>query len=321
MCCFSQPVIAVNNTRIFARLTSRQTQFLVYEMHYESLTDNAMILPVPVRQPANDQSLRFIDMQDYTSFFDDLDKGFPAIPPTFNIGCSARVEFSMVAGEIPVIEVGNYIASFVPRLSDFSRLNPRFTLPENVWSRMPQYADYGFAVFQLKAGSTKPHPMAFEFESDHNALYFPTVHIHDGEIHETEEFDHTLYMQHAGFDSRVYAYQNWDIPDRSTGLIRSQDVAREFCDVERANGVVAGDLLVHRRFIVGRHPNRDTNFVALGDPVRPTLNLRPLLSYAPWAILGTAVAWFLARRARLRHKKAVAPADQQPPAPPEESNS
>ena len=40
------------------------------------------------------------------------------------------------------------------------------------------------------------HPMAFEFpRRAPAALFFPTVHIHDGEVHETAMFDHRLYCQ------------------------------------------------------------------------------------------------------------------------------
>jgi len=53
MCIFSQPVVSVNNTQIFARLSGKGTQFLAYEMNYESRDPNAMILPVPVKQAAD----------------------------------------------------------------------------------------------------------------------------------------------------------------------------------------------------------------------------------------------------------------------------
>jgi len=167
---------------------------------------------------------------------------------------------------LEVFDVGNYIASFVPSLSDFSRLDAQFTLPDNTWSQIRQYADYGFAVFQLAAGSLKPHPMAFEFESDNDSIHFPTLHIHDGEVHDAEEFDHVLYLQHAGFDSRVYGYQNSDVADKSTGLIRSKYVAKHFCDVGRSNGVFDTNLLVHRQIIRGNNPHRDTKVLTSSSP-------------------------------------------------------
>lgn len=299
MCIFSQPVLLVNNTQIFARKSARGTQLLAYQMNYESRDQNAMILPVPVRQPAHDASLRFIDLSGYGALFDDLKDGFPSSPQSFSIGCSRRGAALGVA-DLKVFEVGNYVASYVPSLSAFSRLDARFTLPDDTWSQIPQYKSYGFAVFQLAAGELKPHPMAFEFETAMDSLYFPTLHIHDGEVHAREEFDHALYLQHAGFDSRVYGYENADVPDRSTGLIRSKHVARHFCNTAEAKGTVDPELLVHRRLLHGNHPNRDTVIETFGDPVSPALNFRPWLASLPWLVTAFVVTWFWIRRSKIR---------------------
>jgi hypothetical protein len=273
-------------------------------MNYESREANAMILPLPVRLPVRDDSLRFIDLKGYGEFFDDLAKLFPYQAPQFNLGCSATFK-SVAAGKLEVFNIGNYIASFVPRMADFSRLDERFTLPASTWAKIPQYADYAFAVFQLASGSLKPHPMAFEFEMASSSIFFPTVHIHDGEMHATEEFDHVLYLQHAGFDSRVYGYRNSDVPDSLTSLIRSKFAASEFCDTDRAAGIVDGELLVHRKIIRGMCPNQDTVIATFGDPTKPTLNLRPLYACAPWLWVGVAATWFFARRAKIRRMKNV----------------
>ena len=268
-------------------------------MNYESRDDNAMILPVPIKLPAHGDRLRFVDLNEYDEFFDDLAAGFPYSVPSFNIGCSSEID--AVSGNVlEIFEVGNYIASFVPKLADFSRLDERFRLPESTWSQIPNYATYGFAVFQLAAGALTPHPMAFEFEIGDDSIYFPTMHIHDGQVHDSEEFDHVIYLQHAGFDSRAYGYQNSDVADKSTGLVRSKYVAKHFCDMNRSNGVVDGDLLVHRKTIRGVLPNRDTLILTKGDPERTSINFRPILSYSPWIAIGAVVAWFFARRARIR---------------------
>ena len=117
----------------------------------------------------------------------------------------------------------------MPTLADFDRLDPKFTLPQEVWAKIPEYENFGFAVFQLAAGQLRPHPMAFEFQTDKDELFFPTIHIHDGEVHQSEHFDHVLYMQHAGLDSKVGAYRNSDVEDRATGLVRSAQQASSFC--------------------------------------------------------------------------------------------
>lgn len=301
MCCFSQPVISVNNTQIFARPSGNGTQFLAYQMNYESRNPNAMILPLPVKQPANDKSLKFIDLENYDAFFDDLADGFPFHSPP-SIGCSAPFDPAS-RHDLEVFEVGNYIASFVPTMSDFDRLDPKFALPNEIWANVPGYENFGFAVFQLAAGSLKPHPMAFEFQTENDELFFPTIHIHDGEIHKSEEFDHVLYMQHAGLDSKVYGYENSHVEDKSTGLIRSKYRASRFCDVDKSAGLIDGNLLLHRKIFRGELPNTDTTFAFSGDPIRPSLNFRPWLSYTPWLIVLAAVGWFFNRRSKLKQMR------------------
>jgi hypothetical protein len=95
-----------------------------------------------------------------------------------------------------VHQVGSFEASYVPSLADMSRLDERFRIPDEVWSRRPEYASYGFAVFKLKKGSKTIHPMAMKFATaTPRSLFFPTVHVHDGELHDRARFDHTLYYQ------------------------------------------------------------------------------------------------------------------------------
>ena len=163
MCIFTQPVTSVNNTQIFARRSGNGTQFLAYQMSYESQEPNAMILPLPVKKPANDQTLNFIDLKNYDAFFDKLADGFPFHSPP-SIGCSSPSGNAITCDSLAVFKVGNYIASFVPTLTDFDRLDSKFTLPAEIWANILGYEDFGFAVFQLAAGSLKPHPMAFEFQ-------------------------------------------------------------------------------------------------------------------------------------------------------------
>ena len=301
MCIFTQPVISVNNTQIFTRLSGRGTQFLAYQMDYESLDPNAMVLPVPIRQPAQDEFLRFVDLKLYEDFFDDLDNGFPFQSPP-SVGCSA-LKSSDAMAKLKVFSVGNYIASFVPTLSDFDRLDSKFKLPDEIWAKIPSYEKFGFAVFQLAAGSLKPHPMAFEFQTEDGGLFFPTVHIHDGEVHDFEKFDHVLYMQHAGLDSRVSGYQNSEVEDESTGLIRSKYPASRFCDVDKAQGLIDGNLLLHRKIVRGELPNTDTIISPQGDPLTPSFNFRSMLPYAPWLVALGAIGWIFNRRSKLKKRK------------------
>jgi hypothetical protein len=294
---FSQPVISVGATSIFARITSSQTQFLVYQMSYKSDHANAMILPLPVGLPASESSVQFMDLSRYENFFSDLEKGFPYVPHS-TIGCSAEPKSLMA--ELKVFKIGNYVASFVPSLPDFSRLDEKFRLPDSVWLQLPSYKDFGFVVFQLAEGSLRPHPMAFEFASRNRSIFFPTLHVHDGEVHSNENFDHFLYMQHAGLDSRVRGYMSGDMPDPVTKLIRSKQTASLFSRIEATHGIVLGNLLVHRKIVRGNQPNNDIEFEPHGDPIIPTFNFRPWAAWLPWLLVLGGLSYFFARRERMR---------------------
>lgn len=128
-------------------------------------------------------------------------------------------------------------------------------LSRDVWSKIPAYADYGFAVFQLKELAGTPHPIAFEFDTRlDETMFSPTVHIHDGTVHERDDFDHVLYMQSAALDagSAASAAQ----PTR----VRSQAKAAAFVDVPRTEALVAPGWFVHRSKMHGSLPNKDMHF-------------------------------------------------------------
>ena len=200
MCVFVDE-IRVSDTEIFARrpVPGDARQLLVYSMKIYSNEPTAMILPLPVIPGGGEESIRFIDLSGYEDFFDDMRSSMSIEAFALSAGAA---EVSFEDAPLPVHQVGDFEASYVPQLVDFKRLDPRFQLPDNVWAAMPDYHDYGFAVFQLnpvasmQSSSKTIHPMAFEFRSrDTERLFFPTVHVHDGEYHERAWFDHTFYMQ------------------------------------------------------------------------------------------------------------------------------
>jgi hypothetical protein len=146
MCCFSKPVVSVSATKIFARPGDKGRQFLVYSMAIETGNELAMILPLPVRLPAGEKDVEFIDLKAYPQFFFDLANGFPrpvaASPPSSSWRMRAES-----AHPLAVVTVGDFEASFVPSVKDFSRLDERFRLADNVWKKLPGYESYSFAVF------------------------------------------------------------------------------------------------------------------------------------------------------------------------------
>lgn len=210
-----------------------------------------MILPLPVSSHAED-AVKFITLDGYPEFFKDMEKGFPKVHPK---GLLSRGIVTLAAAPprlLEVHEVGDFIASFVPTLADFERLDPRFRLPPGTWEQLPQYRDWGFAVFQLKAGAAKTeadarriHPMAFHFPTRMpESLYFPTLHIHDGKVSQQADFDHVLYFQGEPFAE--FAHRT------STGN------AVTFMKVGKAKGIVQPDAPCYKRGIVGVKPNEDT---------------------------------------------------------------
>lgn len=259
MCCFAgASEVQVNGTTIFARLVTSGTQVLAYQMAYAAEAPVAMILPLPVALPAKESSVRFKNLKEYPDFFDALAKGFPAPPPKRSWSKGVEVAASAT---LEVHDVGDFVASFVPKIADFARVDPRFVLAPGVWTKLPAYADYGFAVFQLKELSGSPHPIALEFDSRlSEQLFFPTVHIHDGTVHDKDTFDHVLYAQASAFDAHVGDYDGPSTTDRHTGFVRSRGKVADFADISRAQGLLAAELLVHKVSMRGTLANQDTIF-------------------------------------------------------------
>ena len=191
MCMFSARVSSVTNTNIFARNSAGGQQFLVYSMQSQADSDLAMILPLPTPPSPPEDAVRFIDLSGYPQFFNDMANG--CVEMTRAQPASAAFGSQSI---LKVHEVGSFDASFVPSLRDFARLDRRFRLPEQVWEQLPQYSDYAFAVFKLRAGQKEIHPMAFEFpRRNPQEFFFPTVHVHEGIVEADANFDHWLYFQ------------------------------------------------------------------------------------------------------------------------------
>lgn len=258
MCCFSREVERVSATRIFARPLEAERQLLVYGMTLEVSSSVAMILPIPVPPGSAEDAVRFVDLSACPMFFDDLSALFPSMIP--QAGADLSRGMMMQSATLVVHDVGDFEASFVPSPRDFQRLDARFRLPSDVWDALPEYADWGFCVFKLKrttgSGSglfglfkktvpRKVHPMAFDFpRRDGGALFFPTVHVHDGRVHPTATFDHELYCQ---TDPSWETLMDWE---SSTGVL-----------AERAQPWVREGSSFYKRSLLGELPNRDTTLV------------------------------------------------------------
>jgi hypothetical protein len=249
MCCFSGKV-EVAGTNIFARAAKEGRQFLVYSMQFSSADDVAMILPIPTPKDSAEDAVKFINLEKYPNFFDDLMAGFPA--PKNGRGPKKDDSKNPPPRALAVVEVGKFVASFVPAIKDFARLDKQFRLPDGVWEKLPQYKDFGFAVFKLKKpekDAQKVHPMAFEFpRADKGILFFPTVHIHDRTVPAKARFDHSLFCQVADT-----APLNWR---ESPGL------ADSFVKVKETQGIVDGNAHVYWKELRGSFENKDVGVMA-----------------------------------------------------------
>ena len=244
MCCFSRPVQSVTSTNIFARAAAAGRQFLVYSMALKAKEELAMVLPLPVKPGSGEKAVEFIDLSGYKDFFSDLLKGFPERVPAPG---SSRSHPAPAALKLEVVSVGSFDASFVPTIEDFARLDERFRLPPGTWETLPTYRTYGFAVFKLKPGAATVHPMAFSFpRTNPRELFFPTVHIHDGKLHDKADFDHTLYCQRS--PSEGFSLAQWE---------ESPRLAVAFMNVEQSKGIIEGSVHCHKKRFLGRRQNRD----------------------------------------------------------------
>lgn len=241
MCCFSGRVEKVEATKIFARMTAPGRQVLAYQMKLAARSEVAMILPIPVPAGSRDDAVRFISLEAYPTLFDDLDKAFPVS------AFAPQAAPMRQAAPLVVHEVGAYVASFVPSLADFTRLDPRFRAPTGTLDRIPIYSDWGFAVFQLATthGLATIHPMAFELPTRFDQLFFPTVHVHDGTLPATAEFQHQLYAQHV-------------VTGPGSMWWPAGPALRNVLDGTRAAGVVDLDATVAKLSLHGTRENVDT---------------------------------------------------------------
>jgi len=252
MCCFSGEVQEVSNTQIFARPQGNK-QVIVYSLKLSAKDDLAMVLPIPVPAKSAEDAVRFVNLEEYPELFKDLDQGFPQLPAQKLLDRSKR-HLAEGQEQLEVVRVGAYEASFVPGLADFSRLDARFRVPDAAWRQLPQYADWGFAVFKLRKGTQQEvHPMAFWFPTRHpDRVFFPTVHIHDGTAPKEARFDHALYCQ-LPTTGLMMARD----PGFATNWRESDQPAQFFVDMKKAGKLIQGADHVYRRFVRETRKNED----------------------------------------------------------------
>jgi hypothetical protein len=239
MGCFSGRVDQVADTKIFARLAPPDRQVLIYELKLAGDNPVAMVLPVPTPTGAGDDAVRFVSLEGYPDLFDDLEKAFP-------LGLQRRAVTEGLSRSRPidtlqVHEIGAFISSFVPSIDELDRIDPKFRISTALFEQIPEYAGWGYVVFQLSVHPdwlTRIPPMAFEFKTRNpDQLYFPLLHVDDGSVHPTTWYAHRLYMQGTSRES-------WDSTASLDGAV----------DLRRAAGLVL-DAPAWRTAMNGERPN------------------------------------------------------------------
>jgi len=206
-----------------------------------------MILPIPVAAESGRDDVQFVALDDYPQFFGDLEAHFNEIKSNVKLLGQTGTRASL-----KVHHVGAFEASFVPDMDQWDRLDRRFTIPREIWRQLPAYETFGFVVFKLQPGKhVNVHPMAFSFPTqDPNTVFFPTVHIHDGTIHETADFDHVLYTQNE--PSRPISREsqpNFWLPSGAS--------ASRYLRTERTRGLVDPNAPCFQSAVVGSWKNSD----------------------------------------------------------------
>ncbi|HIA03134.1 MAG TPA: hypothetical protein EYN66_14715 [Myxococcales bacterium] len=239
MAIFSQPVEAVADINIFARMNGTR-QILVIALRMTSSIDTSLVVPLPIAMNAGDSPVKFIDFSENTAYFAALRRGFTNAAGTRE----RRSGDEAGAPTMRYMSSGPYAEHFISDISDFESLDLSAQFPPELSGTFSPYLKYGFAVFQLRAGrNVRVKPMALEFETRHpDKLYFPTYEFSDGITRSSYRFDTVLFCQHA-------ERAGWD---------ETRGTANSYMQMDELQGILSPERLVQRFALNGDLPNEDS---------------------------------------------------------------
>lgn len=84
--------------------------------------------------PATGDVVHFVALDSWEDFFSDLAALFPA---PLAVAAPHRAPSAAAMEPLEVHVVGSFVASFVPGIADFRRLDTRFRIEPEVWARLP----------------------------------------------------------------------------------------------------------------------------------------------------------------------------------------
>ncbi len=175
MCILLHGVEDIGDTKIFVAPNAKQTkQITVFKNFIKNgAPNNAIILPCPYPE-----TIEFISLENFKKFFTTCEKLFLMAPET-----------------LFVQQLGSYIATVVPSISDFSKLDEKFVVTQDCLNLLrDEYfgKNMGFIVCQLMEGAQNYHPFGYSHKLPPK-LFLPTKH-YNGERKAFEKFNHNIYV-------------------------------------------------------------------------------------------------------------------------------
>ena len=236
---FSQRPDGIAELTLFG-CTLQGRQSLALSLRISAATDIGLIVPVPIAPGAAESEVRLLSTDGSQSLFESLASGFS--PAT---GRPHRRD----ADEEAAPRTVRYAAAqamravYVPSIADFDRVAAHLRLPEAALASRPEYASYGFYVFELPAGqNVRIVPMGFDFPTRHpEAVYFPTWYGDPTWMPDEGHRDITVYTQ---FGERL----GWE---------ETRETATRFVNASATRGLIAPDRPVQRKILFGDGNNED----------------------------------------------------------------
>ncbi len=260
MCIFRSSVVNVAKTNIFVAACDDSTrQITVYQNVVKSTKENAMILPVPLTGSADD--IELLDLKAEKDFFKDMYNLFPLEESEAEDDRPKAKAKGKGKAMLPVYKVGDYDVTIVPDTDSFNQVDDdAFTLNKRIVGMLMYLYPENFAFLVCKFGGDSKekhmHPLGYIHDRVDGAnLFVPTVHIHDGEMHAEEHFDHRIYSFNTSMDNKA------DAGDETLQKMYDTYTFLQRLDVQSHADL--NNLYLYE--IEGSHENKDIRMQVIGN--------------------------------------------------------
>lgn len=250
MCIINEPA-EVNETQLFvAPHSNGLDQITVYANKVKTNSNNNMML-LPVPYP---DTVKFIDLQNYQSIFNDLER--PFVNNQYNGVTTYSIPESNI---LKIHNIGSYMATLVPTHKDLDRINPLIfgIVQPNIKSLLNEKysnlsAPFGYIICKLRSGQAiKYHPFAYRHKMTQNKtgnkiLFIPTRHEHG--------HDHSKFNE-ADWDHAIYSINT----DMQSG--NKQQYTQCILQTDKIPNFDLGSIhTINKKIIKGYYPNNDLIF-------------------------------------------------------------